>query len=486
MRLIWNGTVVMSLFIGRKDEISLLRGLLEKNSASLAVIYGRRRIGKSRLVEEFAQGLKIYSFAGLSPRPRLTMQDQLDEFSRQMSREIAIQNKLFTDWGDAFLDLSRHVKHSQIILFLDEITWLGSCDPDFLGKLKIAWDTQFKKNDRLILILCSSVSAWIDKNILSNTGFYGRISLKIHLKELPMKDCNLFLVNKQNKTSAHDKLKILSVTGGVPKYLEEVKVKCSAEENIKQLCFSESGLLLNDFGYIFSALLQRESEYYEKIIYLLGEKRLEQNEITDNLSTESGGFISSYLDELVVSGFIDRDYTWHIKTGQISKLSQYRLSDNYLRFYLKYIKPNIQKILTGQFKYHSISALPGWSSIMGFQIENLVLNNRYDIKEKIGIYADEVVCDNPYFQRKTARQQGCQVDYMIQTKFGNLFICEVKFSRNIIRADVIEDVQEKIKRLSIPRNFSIKPVLIHASEVHDDVIDKDYFSKIIDLSELLD
>ena len=75
---------------------------------------------------------------------------------------------------------------------------------------------------------------------------------------------------------------------------------------------------------------------------------------------------------------------------------------------------------------------------------------------------------------------------MIQTKFGNLFICEVKFSRNTIRTDVIDDVQEKIKRLSIPRNFSIKPVLIHASEVHDDVIDQDYFSKIIDLSELFD
>jgi hypothetical protein len=73
---------------------------------------------------------------------------------------------------------------------------------------------------------------------------------------------------------------------------------------------------------------------------------------------------------------------------------------------------------------------------------------------------------------------------MIQTKFGNLFVCEIKFSRNVIRDDIINEVQEKIKKLSTPRNFSIKPVLIHASEVHDNVIDKDYFCKIIDLSEL--
>ncbi|HGU7323853.1 TPA: ATP-binding protein [Legionella pneumophila] len=474
----------MTTFVGRKDELNLLKGLLDKRSASLVVIYGRRRIGKSRLVEEFGKKIKMISIAGLSPRPNITIQEQLDEFSRQMARQLHLPVKYFTDWGDAFSELAQHSMQGKIIVFFDEITWLGSCDPDFLGKLKNAWDTEFKKNDRLVLILCGSVSAWIERNIISNTGFYGRISLKIHLKELPIKECDSFWENQTNTMSAHDKLKILAVTGGVPKYLEELNRSCSAEENIKRLCFSESGLLFNDYDYIFSALLQRESEYYEKIICLLGEGRLEQSELLDRLSAESGGLISSYLDELVAAGFIDRDYTWHIKTGVTSKLSQYRLSDNYLRFYLKYIKPNIQKIRTGQFKNHSLSALPGWAPIMGFQIENLVLNNRHSIKEKIGIYPDEVISDNPFFQKKTTRQKGCQIDYMIQTKFGNLFVCEIKFSRNVIRDDVISEVQEKIKNLSTPRNFSIKPVLIHASEVHDKVIDQDYFCKIIDLSDL--
>ncbi len=236
------------------------------------------------------------------------------------------------------------------------------------------------------------------------------------------------------------------------------------------------------FDYIFSALLQRKSEYYEKIIELLNDRPLEQTEILERLNIKTGGSISSYLNELVVSGFINRDYAWQIITGEVSKLSKYRLSDNYLRFYLKYIKPNIEKIRNGQFKKHSLNILPGWSSIMGFQIENLVLNNRDQIKEQLEIYPDEIVFDNPYFQRKTARQKGCQIDYMIQTKHGNLYLCETKFSRNIIRKDIINEVEEKIKSLSIPRNFSIKPVLIHASDVHDDVIDSDFFVKIINMS----
>ncbi len=233
-------------------------------------------------------------------------------------------------------------------------------------------------------------------------------------------------------------------------------------------------------------MLQRNSDIYEKILLALSNGDVEYSELFKKLSLQRGGATSAYIEELVVSGFINRYYTWNLKSGDFAKLSQYRLGDNYLRFYLKYIGPNIPKILNGQFKYHSISALPGWYSIMGFQIENLVLNNRDQIKKMLGIYPDEVIADNPFFQRKTARQKGCQIDYMIQTKHGNLYVCEIKFSRNIIRKDILEEVKTKINNLSIPRNFSIRPVLIHASEVHDEVIDNDFFSKIINMSSLFD
>jgi AAA+ ATPase superfamily predicted ATPase len=476
----------VSTFVGRKEELKLLRSLLEKNTASIAVVYGRRRVGKSRLIEEFGKNLTMHSFSGLPPRPNTTVTSQLDEFSRQVARQFHVPQKSFTDWGDAFSELYLKVKNEKTVLFLDEIQWLGNCDPDFLGKLKNAWDMQFKKNDHLIVILCGSVSTWINENILSNTGFYGRVSLKIQLRDLSMKDCNEFWEKNNNHTSAHEKLKILSVTGGIPKYLEEIKINISAEENIKRLCFSESGLLFSDFDYIFSALLQKNSEQYEHIITALCENTLDQSSLLEHLHLQHNKSMKDYLDELIISGFLTRDHTWNLKTENISKLSKYRLADNYLRFYMQYIKPNIPKIRNNQFMGRSLTSLPGWSSIIGLQMENLVLNNRHDIKEKIGIYPDEVVYDNPYFQRKTTRLRGCQIDYMIQTKFGTLYLCEIKFSHNIIRTDVIEEVKEKIKRLSTPRNFSIKPVLIHAADVHDDVSDSGFFAKIIDLSGLLE
>lgn len=103
----------------------------------------------------------------------------------------------------------------------------------------------------------------------------------------------------------------------------------------------------------------------------------------------------------------------------------------------------------------------------------------------LGIPPDEVEIDNAFFQTKTNKTAGCQIDYLIQTKKGILYACEIKFSRNEIKMDIIAEMKEKLSRLVIPRGFSCLPVLIHVNGVHDAVADSNYFFKIIDFSELL-
>ena len=474
----------MSKFIGREEELKLLNGLLTKQSASLVVVYGRRRIGKSRLIEEFGKNCRFVTFAGLFPDKNTTNQDQLSEFQTRFYEHFPAcgDKNTFDDWSQALHALALSTQNEQIVILLDEISWMGGKDPNFLGKLKNAWDLKFKQNAKLVLVLCGSVSTWIEKNIIANRGFYGRISLKFCLRELLLEDCNKFWGCQEKNISSYEKFKILAVTGGVPKYLEEIKPEQSADDNIKRLCFNRSGLLFNDYDYIFASLLDRKSSYYQKIVELLSLGSLERKIIYDKLNMHT----AEHLDELETSGFISCDLTWQLKTGVISKLSKYRLTDNYLRFYIKYIRPNIQKITNEQFSEHSLSALPGWATIMGLQVENMLLNSRRQLREKLGIYPDEVISDGPFFQRKTQRQQGCQIDYLVQTKFGIIYLCEIKFSRNVIYSTVIDEVQEKIKRLSLPRNFSIKPVLIHLGDVHDAIIDSGFFAQILDMGSLLE
>ena len=142
------------------------------------------------------------------------------------------------------------------------------------------------------------------------------------------------------------------------------------------------------------------------------------------------------------------------------------------------------KIKGGTFELSSLSSLPEWPVIMGLQFENLVLNNRRTIHHILGINPVNVVCENPYFQNKTDKHAGCQIDYMIQTKFDTLYICEIKFVKKEIGVAIIEEMQEKINALHHAKRFSCRPVLIHVNGVNDEVIDADYFSAIIDASEL--
>ncbi len=103
----------------------------------------------------------------------------------------------------------------------------------------------------------------------------------------------------------------------------------------------------------------------------------------------------------------------------------------------------------------------------------------------VNISPEEIEMEGPFFQSPTTRQLGCQIDYMIQTRFNNLYLCEIKFSKNPVGRNVIKEMEEKIKRLKVPKNFSIRPILIHVNGVEDSVIDEQYFDKIIDFSQLL-
>ena len=473
----------MTRFIGRKRELETLSSLAKKKSASLVVLKGRRRIGKSRLVQEFGRGSDLYTFTGLPPTQKTTKESQLNEFSNQLCRNLNLPNLRFSDWNDMFWFLADQVKGKNVILFFDEISWMGYKDPDFLGKLKTAWDLRFKENDNLILILCGSVSAWIERNILRSTGFMGRISSVITLDELSLVECNEFWNN--NDISAFEKFKVLSVTGGIPRYLEELRPELSAEQNIKTICFNKEGFLFSEFDQIFADVFITRSELYKKIITCLSGESLEPSEICHRLGVDLNNAMSDYFEELTQAGFISRDFTWHINTHTDSKLSHYRLKDNYLRFYLKYILPNKNKINSGSFNDKSLTVLPAWSSIMGLQFENLVLQNKRRLWEKLNLSPDEIVCDGPFFQKKTVKQPGCQIDYLIQTRFGTLYICEIKFLGAAVKNDTILDVKNKITSLKKPKSFSIRPVLIHVNGVDPSVQEQGYFSEIIDFSEFI-
>lgn len=473
------------MFIGRKQELAVLSELSKKSVASLVVCKGRRRIGKSSLANQFGQTQKkFFQFQGLSPRKGQENHHQLNHFAEQLANQAGVPGLAFRSWSEAFDSLCSFIQSERTLVLLDEISWMAAHDKDFAGRLKIAWDTKFSKKKKLILIVCGSVSSWIEKNILNAADFVGRISATIDLKELSLRESNQF-IDPNHRLGSTEVAKILAVTGGVPRYLEEVQPKLTADQNIKNFCFSPEGFLFTEFEKIFNDIFDSRAVKYRTIVRLLVRGHMSVSQICEHLKVEQNGVISGYLEDLEHSGFLARDFNHALGQNKASKLSQYRLADNYLRFYLRYIEPERSKIQKNLYRDTHLGSLSNWNTVMGLQVENLIHANTGDILEVLGIDPHQVRHAGPHFQNKTAKNRGaCQIDLLIETKRNLAYVCEIKFRKKISSA-IISEVQKKIENLKKPKNIAVRPVLIYDGELEDEEAISEYFDAVISFKDLL-
>jgi hypothetical protein len=471
-------------FVGRKQELKKLKALHRKAAPSLVVIKGRRRIGKSRLIAEFAcqaKGQTLWSFAGLAPEEGMTAQTQRDHFARQLASFLKVPPLTFQDWSDAFAHLSLHVQAGDIIL-LDEISWMGAKDTAFIPKLKAWWDTQ---HISIVVVLCGSVSTWIEENILKSTAFFGRVTLTLTLLPLSIPESAHLLRTMGFQGSTYDIYKLLSVLGGVPWYLEQVTSGMTADNIIKQLCFEKEGLLVLEFERIFHDLFNGKGVVYKRILDSLKTGMKTLADIRQDIDFAHSGTLSQLMDHLIIAGFVKKQSLWSFKTTKPLKQSLYRICDPYMRFYLKVIQMHRAQIDAGAFDTSSLSNIAGFEAHMGLQLEYLLLQNRTLLLKAIGISAADVLCDGPYRQSQTVSAKGCQMDYLVQTGAKNLFICEFKFKRRELGVEVIQDMQEKINALKTPRGYAAVPVLFHIGGVASSVEMEGYFYRIVDIADFL-
>lgn len=473
------------VFIGRKMELERLQALYKKKTPSLVVVKGRRRVGKSRLIGEFAKrsrAQRFWSFAGLAPEDGISAQQQRDHFARQLALMLKIPPMTFLDWSDAFEHLGLHIQPGDIIL-LDEISWMGSKDPSLIPKLKAWWD---KQTTHMLLLFCGSVSTWIEENILNSTAFFGRVNVTISLEPLSIPESAAFLRALGMQLSHYDMYKLLSIVGGVPWYLEQLNPGLTADDNIKQLAFEKSGLFITEFDRIFHDLFDGKGATYKKILDSLKDGARTLSSIRQSIAFAHSGTLSQMMDHLIVAGFVEKQSLWSFKTAAPLKQSLYRISDPYMRFYLKVIEPNLGAIAEGGFDQVPLSTMPGFETHMGLQLETLLLQNRPLLLQKLGIAPVDIVRSGPYRQTKTTTQQGCQIDYLVQTKTNTLFVCEFKFKRREISSDIITEMQDKISRLKVPKGFAKVAVLFHVSGVAPLVATNPYFYRIVDIVDFLE
>jgi len=474
-------------FFGREAEISDLMSLWMKRSGSFVTCRGRRRIGKSTLIDVFASQSKarFIKIEGARPKPGYANETELAVFAEQLAAVTDADETVPSSWLKAFIRLDREIRDGErTVVLLDEISWLGRYDSTFADMLKIAWDNHWSKHDKLVVVVCGSVSSWIKEQFVDNGAFFGRRSLDLVVRELPLREYVKFWGREAKRIAPREIIDILSVTGGVPRYLSEVKPGLTAAENLRMMAFSPNSILRIDFDEMFSDVITRLQTLSGAILRALVAGPLTVSQISENLSIGKGGKISDAVQQLEEAGLISSDGGKNPETGDDLRERHYRISDNYSRFYLKYIEREKSVIDKDAYAFVSLEALDEWGSVMGLQFENLVLNHYAALIEPLHLGNALIESVAPYRRaRKADGQKGLQIDILLQTKRNN-YVIELKRQGHIGR-EVIAEVEEKIAKLAMPRNKSARPVLVYEGELAPSVETEGFFDSIIPFRSLL-
>ena len=473
------------MFFGREYYLGRLRELLSKPIASVVTCRGRRRIGKSTLFEEFARrsGCRFIKIEGLTPKDDIGDKDQRAAFGSQLALQTDLPELVPDSWLQAFHLLSSVIHDDAwTVVLLDEISWMGRYAPEFPGALKIAWDNYFKKHNKLILVLCGSVSRWITDNIVKSSGFLGRRSLNFVLPELPIRDAVKFWGNRLKDVATREILDVLAVTGCVPKYLEEMDMSIDAVENIRRTCFSPDGYLFEDFEDIFNRVFGKSAIRKRNILAALSDGPKTVSEVARSLGVERNGTLGDELKELDTAGFVAQDRGINPETGKQALEVRYRVKDCYTRFYLHYVAPVRERVAKGLFSISSLGSMPGWDAMLGLQFETLILNNFHSLLPFLGLDHANILSVGPYM-RRGKRGEGCQIDILIQTEFLT-YAVEVK-RKKALDVAVIEEMETKLRRFPRRENVTVRKALVYDGKLSPQVNERGYFDALIPSSALL-
>ena len=476
------------MFYGREDILEDMMSLWGKRVSSLVTCRGRRRIGKSTLVAEFARksSARFIRIEGIKPKRGFTKADELQNFAMFLSLQSNAKAESYDNWALAFEALAGQIHDDgRTVVLLDEISWMAHGDPHFPDILKIAWDTMFKKHDRLILILCGSVSSWIKDNIIDNSAYLGRRSGDFVVGELPLRDCVKFWGATAGNLASRDILDVLSVTGGVPRYLEEINPALSANENIRRMCFTRKSPLREDFDDMFFDVITEQQTFTGQVLRCLADGPRTSAEVASKLGLPKGGNTSAALDRLVEAGLVARDHGRNPETGRPVRERRYRLMDNYTKFYLKFIEPVKDVIDDGSYAFTSLDQLKGIDVVLGLAFENLVVNHYREILPRLGLSRALIESAAPFVKRGHAKEKtdGCQVDLLIQTA-QSCCLVEVK-RRKEIGEEVLEEVKKKLEALSLPKGISVRTALVYDGRLAATIEASGYFNALVDVRELL-
>ena len=317
-------------FIGRTSELATLNAELEHGSG-FVVIYGRRRVGKTTLIKEFIKDKRAFYFLATTESEAQSMKRFAGALSRTTKNPM-LSKVTFTDWLDLFQVVADDHSDEKKVLVIDEFPYLVKTNPDFPSILQNAWD-EVLKDHNVMLILCGSLISMMKKHALAyDSPLYGRRTAQIRLMPLQFTD-----VYAAQNLSFEQAVEQYAITGGVPKYMEFFQTDEPLVEQIRRVVLSKNGFLYEEPDFLLNEEVQTPINYFSVLKAISdGNHKLSKIGMTMEQDTSA---ITPYLKTLIDLGFVIKNVPITEKNPERSRKSLYYVSDNFIRFWFRYVYP---------------------------------------------------------------------------------------------------------------------------------------------------
>lgn len=446
--------------IGRNREIEELDRCLKSDQSEFVVVYGRRRVGKTFLVEEFFNRQYDFSFVG---GHNLPVKKQLRNFAKAIKHYAhLVEQPKFTDWSEAFDSLTEWIDsqssdHKKVIFF-DEMPWIDTPKSDFVEEFENFWNGWATRRKDILFIATGSATSWmIDKLVENQGGLHCRITNSIYLSPFTLYESEQYL---RARRCAWDKYQILQaymILGGVPFYWSLLDTRLSLVQNIDRLFFRKNALLKIEFDELYNALFAH-AEYYIQVVQLLANHKegLTRSEIGKQAHFD-GRMLTVVLKNLERCDFVLR----YSQLGNKVKDAIYRLSDFYTLFYFKYVQANNsldEQWWSKHFNSHSVESWQG-------QTFELVCMTHVDaIKQKLGIAGIATEVSAWRYVPKSDSEKGAQIDMVISRADRVINLCEMKFAlgKYQVSADYADYIRDRAElfRAKTKTKYAIVPTMV--------------------------
>lgn len=418
------------IFIGREKEQAQLKEYIASEQSEFIAVYGRRRVGKTYLIQKVVGNDFAFYVAGMN---NVTMRIQLNNFMQGIWKHRP-ETPAAKTWLDAFITLENYLESlpkGKKIIFIDEMPWMDTPRSNFISGLEHFWNSWASWRDDIKLIVCGSATSWIINNLIRNRGgLHNRVTHKIPLKPFTLKECQEYFSARGFRLSTKQIAECYMVLGGVPFYLSKMNKGEGVAQNIDRLIFAEDGELHDEFHSLYNSLYKNASNHIKIVTALANKgKGLTRQEIIDKTKLADNGKFSLMLEELDSCGFIRSYEPFAGNDSQAKRFSDvrkssdtlYQLVDPFTLFYFQVMKKADAHDANYWSNNQNSHVYSTWS---GLSFEMLCLNHVEQLKKALGISG---ITANVFSWFGKGKERSAQFDMLIDRADRTINICEMKF-----------------------------------------------------------